>query len=192
MPYDARATSSLSIDSESVLDWNLALTGQWFIGVIDTGLKVVKIAPVNVFDDRGGLTIQTLSNTSSRAMNRYASGANGERDGVSIQPDYMTHRVVGVTHHTVVCQRAEFSLDSSLGFSIIKINNRFAQVKSASTSLNGDKPGARINHSFSRMTSANRKGFFPTSAMMPIQWEQAVVDYLKRALRIPHIAVSND
>ena len=192
MPYDARATSSLSIDSESVLDWNRALTGQWFIGVIDTGLKIVKIAPVNVFDDRGGLNIQTLSNTSSRAMNRYASGADGDRDGVSIQPDYMAHRAVGVTHHTAVCQRARFSLDSSLGFSVIKINNRFAQVKSASTSLNGDKPGARINHSFSRMTSANSKGFFPTSTMMPIQWEQAIVDYLKRALSIPHIAVSND
>lgn len=192
MPYDTRATCSLSIDSESVLDWNRAFPGQWFIGVIDTSRKMVKIAPVNVFDDRGGLDISTLSNTSPRGMNRYASGAAGERDGVSIQPDYMTHRVAGVTHHTAVCQRAGFSLDSSLGFSVIKSNNRFAQVKSASTSLNADKPGSRINHSFSRMTKANRKGFFPTSAMMPIQWERAIVDYLKRALSIPYIKVSND
>ncbi|MDD7804351.1 MAG: hypothetical protein PUP46_02025 [Endozoicomonas sp. (ex Botrylloides leachii)] len=192
MPYDARATNHLSIDSESVLNWNRALPGQWFMGVVDTCLKIVKIAPVNVFDDRGSLSIQALNNASDRAMNRYASGADGERDGISIMPDYMKHRAVGVTHHTAVCQRAGFSVDSSLGFSIIKINNRFALIKSSSTSLNGDKPGIRINHSFSRMTNANKKGFFPTSTMMPIQWEQSIVDYLRRALSIPHICVSND
>lgn len=42
MPYDARATSSLSIDPESILDWERALLGQWFIGVIDTDLKRVE------------------------------------------------------------------------------------------------------------------------------------------------------
>lgn len=194
MPYNSNATDNLIIDNESTSDWNRAFPGQWFIGVIDTELKSVKIAPVNVFDDRDGkLNQSVLFNTSQRGRNRYASGAPGERSGNSIMPDYLRNRRSGVTHHTAVCEYAGFEMSNSLGFSIIKINDNFAQLKSSSTSLNGDKPGHRINHSFSRMTGAGLSNtFFPTSAMMPILWVNEIKKFLSQALEIKHICVSED
>ncbi|PMJ90596.1 hypothetical protein [Vibrio sp. 10N.261.55.A7] len=192
MPYNSDATSNLSIDNESVVDWELGLPGQWYMGVVDTQKKSVKLAPVNIFDLRGSLNQQVLSNTSQQGINRYASGAPGEREGYSIMPSYLQNRPPGMTHHVAVMQQAGFDLSSSLGFSLIKINNRFAQMKMTSTSLNGDKPEARYHHSFSRATCMNTSGYYPTGAQLPIQWQHALSRFFKVSIRIEHICVSND
>ncbi|AQS36616.1 hypothetical protein Sps_01450 [Shewanella psychrophila] len=178
----------------SLDDWKSAKPGQWFMGVLDTSEKSVSLVPVNVFDrSMGILNEQTLTNTSQQGMNRYASGSLGERDGNSIMPSFLKYRPAGMTHHLAVVLESGFSKESSLGFTLIKINDDFAQIKTTSTSLNGDKPDHFINHSFSRATSINVSGFVPTGAQMPIQWRNSLVEYFKEGdFGIKNIAISSD
>ncbi|WP_293630447.1 hypothetical protein [Shewanella sp. CG12_big_fil_rev_8_21_14_0_65_47_15] len=192
--YCADATSQLSFVGKSLHDWKAAKPGQWFIGVIDTAKKSVSLVPVNVFDrSMGHLNGQTLTNTSQQGMNRYASGALGEREGNSIMPDFLRNRPAGMTHHMAVALEAGLSKESSLGFALIKINDDFAQIKTTSTSLNGDKPDFVINHSFSRATALKVSGLVPTGAQMPIQWRDSLVEYLRQGdFCIKNIAISND
>ncbi|PHZ26758.1 hypothetical protein CS533_14300 [Yersinia bercovieri] len=192
MPYHSNATPYLSIDHDSIADWKSALSGQWFIGVVDTEKRSVKLAPVNIFDARGNLDSAVLNNTSMQGMNRYASGAAGERVGDSAMPEYLLNRAAGMTHHTAVVKQAGFDPSSSLGFSLIKINCHFAQMKMASNSLNADKPGARYHHSFSRAISMKRDGYFPGSAQLPLQWQHALTLFFNTTMNIPHVSVSND
>jgi len=98
-----------------------------------------------------------------------------------------------MTHHMAVALEAGLSKESSLGFALIKINDDFAQIKTTSTSLNGDKPDFVINHSFSRATALKVSGLVPTGAQMPIQWRDSLVEYLRQGdFCIKNIAISND
>jgi len=192
--YFSCSTSCLGYIDRSLIDWKSASPGQWFIGVLDTCKKMISLVPVNVFDrSMGHLNEQTLTNQSQQGMNRYASGAAGEKWGRSSMPDFLKSRPAGMTHHMAVALESGFSKESSLGFVLIKINNNFAQMKTTSTSLNGDKPGFLVNHSFSRATAFKTSAFSPTGAQMPAQWRNALVIYLKNgAFGIKNIAVSND
>ncbi|GAL13900.1 hypothetical protein JCM19233_4910 [Vibrio astriarenae] len=191
--YSPDATSQLNYVGKSWYYWKSANLGQWFMGVIDTSQKLVSLVPVNVFDrSMGVLNEQTLMNISQQGMNRYASGAYGEAKGDSIMPDFLKNRPVGMTHHLAVALNASFFKESSLGFTLIKINDDYAQMKTTSTSLNGDKPDFVVNHSFSRATALNVAHFVPTGAQMPIQWRDSLTEYLKRDFGIKNIIVSND
>lgn len=192
--YSPNATSQLRCVGNSLTDWKSANSGQWFMGVIDTSKKLLSLVPVNVFDrSMGALNEQTLTNTSQQGMNRYASGAHGEARGDSIMPDFLKNRPAGMTHHLAVALNAGFAKESSLGFTLIKINDDFAQMKTTSTSLNGDKPDFTINHSFSRATAFKASGFVPTGAQMPTQWRDSLAEYLREGdFGIKNIAISND
>lgn len=79
MPYHSNATPYLSIDHDSIADWKSALSGQWFIGVVDTEKRSVKLAPVNIFDARGNLDSAVLNN--ARYHHSFSRATSMKRDG---------------------------------------------------------------------------------------------------------------
>lgn len=143
----------LKVYDECVISWEIADPGQWFIGVFAVDQLSLAIVPVNVFEGSGGaLKKGVLENDDSRAMNRYASGAPGERDGLSLMPHWLAHRKVGQTHHSAVATHFGYNDTDVWGFSAIKLAPGFALVKTSSTSLNSSK-GGEVKHSFSRQTA---------------------------------------
>jgi hypothetical protein len=193
----------------NLTDWQSADAGKWFIGVIDTHANRIYVVPVNVFEGRGALDPTTLTNTNQRAMNRYASGAPEDHVGPTLPYQTFGHhnwleaRPVGVTHHTGVARHYGADPNDCLGFSIIKLTpgGDFAQMKFASQSLNGGKPGATFTHNFSQATThplppaaaGQPTPLNPGSAQVPQAWQQALVTYLTGApFNVTHIAASND
>ena len=187
------------IDEDSVTYWQIAKPGQWFIGVCSLDANKIRIVPVNVFDSKDGkIKPATLNNTDERAMNRYASGAPGERDGDSLMPPYMTFRQS--THHVALAQRYNMHPDQCWGFSLVKYAPTIAQLKTASNSLNM-KPGndAEKPYSFSHATrimqnSGPSHGIRPAKAPgskpMPADKTKKLVQNLNGGkLRITNIAV---
>jgi hypothetical protein len=199
MPYNPIATNVLTHRQDNLNDWNTADPGQWFIGVVDTHNRDVFVVPVNVFEGRGGLNQETINNTNSRAINRYASGAPGENIGVNYifssfaGQNWLEARPVGQTHHACVAIHYGTTEDNCLGFSLIKVaDQNFAQLKCASNSLN-TKPGYSVNHSFARATAANSKAYNPGSNQMPQFWAHAILDYFRGApFNLVNIVKSND
>lgn len=201
MPYNQNATHVLTHRQDNLDDWNVAESGQWFIGVVDTHARNIYVVPVNVFEDRGGQLNQgTLNNTNSRAINRYASGAPNERNGV-MNPNFTSFggnnwlqaRMVGQTHHSCVAIHYGTTEENCLGFSLIKVDEtNFAQLKCGSTSLN-TKPGFSINHSFARQTRDDTTEFRPGSAQMPVVWTNAILQYFRGPpFNLVNIVKSND
>ncbi|MBV6751158.1 hypothetical protein KV580_12665 [Pseudomonas chlororaphis] len=185
-------------DPVNVSDYKIALPGQWFIGVISFVPDEIYIVPVNIFEGHNSLKAETLNNTDPRAINRYASGAPGERFGTMTpfttykNGNWLAARPHGQTHHTAAAYKYKLAEEKTYGFSLIKINENFAQLKFGSTSLN-TKPGAEIHHSFSRATAARSSKFHPGSAQMPLFIQQKLVQILGAPpYNILHIARSND
>ncbi|WP_459177600.1 hypothetical protein [Ewingella americana] len=182
-----------------VEDFKVAKSGQWFIGVFCTHPRGVFISPVNVFEEIGcKLDADIINNCSSQGMNRYASGAPGERQGTMApfktykEGNWLANRIVGMTHHSAVMHKNKLPEPYSYGFSLIKINNSFVQIKFSSTSLNS-KEGGYTSHSFSRGTYSNKKGFFPGTVLMPRNVQELLIVALRSSpFSIPHIARSQD
>lgn len=198
MPYNPNPSTSLRHRPEHLADWNRARPGQWFIGVVDTHRLQIYIVPVNVFEGGSGrLNRGTLNNTNIRTINRYASGAPGEREGIMQDfatlnaGNWLANRQIGETHHTSVAHHYGSDPVHCLGFTLIKLAQHFGQVKFGSLSLNV-KPGCVIHHSFSRATvSGNRHE--PGTPQMPPSWARAVVAYLRGVpFLVQHIAASNE
>ncbi|MCY1419482.1 hypothetical protein D9M71_350720 [compost metagenome] len=159
----------------------------------------IYFSPVNIFKARGlNLDEYVLNNRSPRGMNRYASGAPGERSGVMTsfetyaEGNWLADRAVGKTHHTAVMMRNDLSEQYSYGFSLIKLNDNFVQLKFSSTSLN-TKEGAYVSHSFSRATHSNKSGFHPGTTLMPEDMQTQLMVLLRSPpYSILHIAASQD
>ncbi|MFK7821710.1 MAG: hypothetical protein AB8G99_23565 [Planctomycetaceae bacterium] len=202
MPYQAEASSVLLHRTDNLKDWKRANPGQWFIGVVNTRTRAVFLVPVNVFEGRGGLNQETINNANMRGINRYASGAPGERTGENLVPfdstrgpggNWLEGRPNGQTHHTAVALKYGQEPAECLGFTLIKVAlEHFAQMKCGSNSLNQTKPDHTINHSFSRSTR-DGTDFSPGSAQVPPQWIDALLDYFKGGpFDLKHIVKSND
>ena len=183
-----------------VFDYQTADPGKWFIGVVNTGTGQMYLAPVNPFEGLGGQLDQAaLTNTSPRAVNRYASGVPADKTD-AVQPfltfsdgDWLRARPTGQTHHTAVATHYGCSPEDCVGFSIVKQGIGFGQMKCTSTSLNGDKQESRIEHSFSRATASNASGFHPGSAILPDIWRDAIAEFLRTGpLTITHLNISHD
>ncbi|MCH9692073.1 MAG: hypothetical protein K0U59_08455 [Gammaproteobacteria bacterium] len=192
-----QATPPANLDSfemvgDTQVDWRRAQPGQWFIGVANTATDQLALVPVNVFESFRKLNSGTLNNRSERAMNRYASGAPGERDGVSIEPEWLLDRNPVYSHHVAAAIHHGFDIQSSIGFSVIKINDDFVLMKFSSTSLNGAHPDSKIYHSFSRQTFHNTDGFQPGSTSVSPAWQTALGDILSGKLNITHVIRSMD
>lgn len=180
-------------------DFKLAKSGQWFIGVFCTKPTGIYISPVNIFEERGDrLDDDVINNFSSNGMNRYASGAPGECRGMMTpfktykEGNWLANRAVGMTHHTAVMRKNKLPELYCYGFSLIKINDSFAQLKFSSTSLNS-KEGGYVSHSFSRATYSNKGGFFPGTTLMPVHKQQLLATALREyPFSISHIAASQD
>lgn len=189
---------SYRYDIMEYLDYQSAKPGQWFIGVISTDPLAVYVVPVNIFEQHNNFNRNTLENRGPRTMNRYASGAPGEREGrmsyfwTYIEGNWLANRPIGQTHHTAVMYRHALSEEHSYGFSLIKINNAFAQMKMVSNSLN-TKPDSRKSRSFSQMTYYNKRGEHLGMNLLPKEIELKLVEALNSyPYSIPHIAVSLD
>jgi hypothetical protein len=136
-----------------------------------------------------------------RGMNRYASGAPGEKSGkmdffrTFAAGNWLAHRPIGQTHHTAVMLKNKLLEDKSYGFSIIKINNAFVQVKLTSNSLN-TKPDARKSYSYSNITYFNGNGSRESrlgNSLLPKNVEDELVNILKsHPFSLHNIAVSLD
>lgn len=185
----------------AVLEWQIAENGKWFIGVVDTSKGAVFLVPVNPFETNGRLNQDALNNRDPRAINRYASGVPADRTGAPQHflaffggdGNWLEQRPAGMTHHTAVALHYGSDPSDCLGFGMVKTEVGFGKMSCASTSLNGDKEGTWIAHSFSRATAANRQGFFPGSFQMPVPWRDAVAEFLRTGpLQLPHLAVSHD
>jgi hypothetical protein len=106
--------------------------------------------------------------------------------------NWLDDRPAGMTHHTAVMRRNGLTEKYSYGFSLIKINDHFAQVKFGSTSLN-TKEGSYVSHSFSRATYYNKGGFHPGTTLMPGKIQKQLMLLLRSApYSILHIAGSLD
>jgi len=139
-----------------------------------------------------------LNNTYPRGINRYASGAHGERYGIMqgflsfVGGNWLSSGPNSITYHSCVALRYHSDPADCLGFSLIKLApSGFAQIKFSSASLNS-KPGAYLNYNFSQAT-ATRGAKTLGSPQMPPQWANAVVQYLKgEPFNIVHIAKSGE
>ncbi len=169
MPIEHRIPPArhAQFNEESRNNWDRAKGGQWFVGVIDLDKNEASLAPVNVFGSSGDeLDQSTLNNISRRGMNRYASGAPGEREGVSTEPEFLRNRD-GFTRHTALAKYSGFNFRKGeggcFGFTLIKYTNTHALFKGGSNSLNGDEghsvasentdyEGTTLQHSFSLET----------------------------------------
>ena len=189
------------IHKDCITWWKIAKPGQWFIGICDYDCDKIRIVPVNIFDSRDGkLKAATLENTDERGMNRYASGAPGERQGDSIMPPFLTNRQNGVTHHAAVMLHFKMQQDNCWGFSLVKYSENIAQLKTASNSMNS-KPGnvAPKPYSFSHATRILQRDGTPDNkrpanapGSQPMPWDKTnvlVKNLSAGPLRITNIAV---
>ncbi|MGV3345587.1 hypothetical protein ACGVWS_07510 [Enterobacteriaceae bacterium LUAb1] len=192
--YNEKATASLKYGIELLHFWRIAKPGQWFIGVIDTSNRELYLVPINVFDHgEGTLDQEVLTNRSARRLNRYASGAEGEREGISIMPDFMKLRPHSIPHHRFIVQHYGRAEEDCIGFSLIKTNNDFAMLKMSSASLNSDKKDSYIAYNFTRATVERSREFRGGAAQMPKVWQEAIVKFFNySSFNIKHVIVSAD
>lgn len=194
MPYDPNPSSALTYRNDNLQDWQNALPGQWFIGVVDTHNKNIYIVPVNVFEGRGALNPNVLNNTDQRGMNRFGSGATRYAAGAAaarekqIDPEdqntqvpierqgvvqnfvsfaggnFIETRPAGRTHHTCVAQNYGANPDDCLGFSLIKLAPTTFAMMKCGSNSLNLHPNYTVNYNFSVATATSHNADFNPAA----------------------------
>lgn len=196
MPHNPNATHVLTYRNDNLQDWQNALPGQWFIGVVDTQNNNIFIVPVKVFEGRGAPNPQVLNNADQRGMNRFGSGATQYAPGAAaarqkqIDPEdqntqipierqgiaqnfvsftggnWMEARPVGMTHHTIVAQHYAANPDDCVGFTLIKLAPTTVALMKCGSNSLNASPTATQNFNFSVATATGHRPDFDRASCL--------------------------
>ena len=178
--YDRNATANLRWgDLKNLHDFREASPGQWFLGVLDTGTKAVYLLPSDIHPCGQEPRINTYASKPPLPSNGWKSLPKWFGDGINSRPG----PAGAMRQHVRMCIVYGLEPSDCLGFSMVKINNDFAQYRDFSNSLNGGKPNV-TGQSISPGYGANGGTW-----RMPPDWSQNLLRFLK--IDISNIAASN-